>query len=118
MEPNPGQPQLVIPKPGTLNPHPVAVERLEATVDGRNVTVVATWTSGVEPCNILDSVGVKQDGNELTINVTEGSANRDAMCIEIAVQKATLIELGELAPGDYTVAAQPGTPPRILFTVA
>ena len=112
-----GGPQWVVPRPGTIDPHPVAVETLEARVDGRAVVVVATWWSGVEPCNVLDSVEVLRNGNDFTIGITEGAGDADAICIELAVQKATSIELGELEPGTYTVAAPNGSAAPVTFTV-
>jgi hypothetical protein len=118
---NPGMPgsvpPLSVPKPGTLNPHPVPIETLEAQIDGRRVVILATWWSGIEPCYQLDSVAVKQDGNAFTIQLIEGSGPADQMCIEIAMQHAAAIDLGELAPGDYTVAAQDGTAAAIAFTI-
>src|SRR4051794_38259880 len=62
VDPGAGQPTLVIPKPGQLNPRPLPAAKLEATVDGRRVLVKATWWSGVEPCNVLDSVKVDRTG--------------------------------------------------------
>jgi hypothetical protein len=117
---NPGAPggiQLSVPKPGTQNPHPVEIETLEEQIDGRHVVVFATWWSGVEPCYQLDSVNVKQDGNVFTIQLLEGSGPGDQMCIEIAQQHATAIDLGELAPGEYTVEAQDGAAEPITFTI-
>ncbi len=109
-DPGPGgQPALAQPKPGTtIDPHPVSIETLEAQIDGRRVIVLATWTSGVEPCYVLDTVTVEQAGNEFTISMTEGSSEAGAMCIEIAQQHATGIDLGELEPGDYRVKAKDG----------
>src|SRR4051794_12746824 len=92
-----GQPTLVFPKPGTRNVHPVSVEQLEARVAGRHVVLNARWWSGVEPCSVLDSVVVKQDGKTFTISVREGSAaGPDVACIDIAMLKATPIDLGDL----------------------
>jgi len=113
-----GQPEFVVPKPGTLDQRPVSVETLEARIDGRKVVIVATWWSGVEPCSTLDTVTAKRDGNGFTIDLIEGSAARGMACIMIAVQKATAIDLGELEPGEYTVAAQGSTAKQITFTVA
>lgn len=117
VDPNPGGPTLVVPKPGTRDPRPVSVETLEAQVDGQRVTILATWWSGVEPCYTLDTVNLKRDGNDFTVALTEGHAGGDVACIEIAVQKATAIDLGELEPGDYTVTAQGSTAEPITFTV-
>lgn len=117
--PGPGQPKLVQPKPGTtVNTHPVSIETLEAQIDGRRVVILATWTSGVEPCYVLDTVTVDQAGNEFTISMTEGSAEADVMCIEIAEQHATGVDLGELEPGDYRVVAKDGTAEPIEFTIS
>lgn len=117
--PAPGQPRIVQPKPGTtVDPNPVSIETLEAQIDGRGVVILATWTSGVEPCYTLDTVTVDQAGNEFTISMTEGSADADAMCIEIAEQHATGVDLGELEPGDYRVVAKDGTAEPIEFTVS
>ena len=114
-----GQPDLVVPKPGTtINAHPVSVETLEAQIDGRRVVVFATWWSGIAPCHVLDTVAVKQDGNAFTISLTEGAGDADAMCIDIAQQHATAIDLGELPAGDYTVEAQDGEAPPISFSIS
>ena len=113
----PGQPTLVLPKPGQRNVHPVAIEELSARVAGRHVVLNARWWSGVEPCNVLDSVAVKKDGNTFTVSVREGTGDGNGICIEIAMLKATPIDLGELDPGVYTVVAGEGTAPPITVTV-
>lgn len=113
-----GGPLVVVAKGGTINPTPVSVETLSAVVDGRRVTVEAGWWSGVEPCYTLDSVAVKRDGHEITIALTEGAAQADVACIEIAVEKVTSIDLGELPPGEYTISAQDSVAPPLTVTVA
>ena len=113
-----GGPKIVVPKPNTINPHPVAVQSIEPTIDGRHVTAKLTWTSGVEPCYILDSVVVNRDGNAFVITVVEGSGNADQICIEIAETKATIVDLGELEPGDYTIEATDSDLPPVTITVA
>ena len=118
---DPGNPggDFTVPAPGTtVNPRDVAIQLLEVRVDGRAVSVIAHWTSGVEPCYVLDTVSAKKDGNEFTVSLTEGSGDADAMCIEIAQEKRTLIDLGELEPGDYVVAANGETAPAVPFTVS
>jgi hypothetical protein len=60
VDPAPGQPTLVTPKPGRLDPHPVAPIRLQASVDGRHVLVKVSWYGGIAPCSVLDSVQVEQ----------------------------------------------------------
>lgn len=114
----PGQPTLVLPKPGQRNIRPVSIEELTARVAGRHVVLNARWWSGVEPCNVLDSVAVKKDGSTFTVSVREGTGDENAMCIEIAMLKVTPIDLGELDPGVYTVVPSEGTAPPITVTVA
>lgn len=105
VDPGLGQAKLVIPRPGQLNPRPVGATRLEPAVNGRRVLVKVTWWSGVEPCNVLDSVTVERSGTDITIQLIEGSGDANAICIEIAQQKATIVDLGELDPGTYTISA-------------
>ena len=114
---DPGKATLVLPHPGQLDVHNVSVEELTARVEGRRVIVNASWWSGVEPCYVLDSVAVKVDGTSITVSVREGSSARDAMCIEIAMHKVTVIDLGELEPGRYTIAADKGDARPIEVTV-
>jgi ABC-type transport system substrate-binding protein len=114
---DPGKPTFVLPKPGQLDPHPVSIEDLSARVEGHRVLVTATWWSGVEPCYVLDSAAVKIDGKTITVSVREGTGARDQPCIEIAVHKVTIIDLGELAPGTYTIAADKGEADPVEVTV-
>jgi hypothetical protein len=104
----PGRPQLVVPVPGQAEIHPVSIRRLVAQVDGRRVLLNAHWESGVEPCSVLDSVRVGREGSSITVTLLEGSGNLDAVCIMIAVSKVTVIDLGILETGTYTVRADPG----------
>jgi len=113
-----GDGKLVVPRPGTINPRPVAVEKIEPAIDGRHVTVKLTWTSGVEPCYQLDSVLVSHDGNDIALTVVEGSGQADVMCIEIAQQKSTIVDLGELEPGEYTISATNSQIPPVTITVS
>jgi hypothetical protein len=114
----PGQPQLVVPQPGQLMTHPVAIAELLARVEGRNVTLNARWWSGVEPCSVLDSVTIDRDGSTITINLFEGTSDLDAVCIAIAVEKVTVIDLGDLEPGTYTIAAGSGDAAAITAEVS
>jgi hypothetical protein len=118
VEPGGGQPQFVVPKPGQQNVHPVSIEEMDARVEGKRAVLNARWWSGVEPCTVLDSVAWKRDGKTITISVREGSGGGDVVCIDIAVYKATVIDLGELEPGEYTVIAGDGNAAPITFTIA
>ncbi len=108
----PGNGPVIIPKPGQLEIRPVRLDLLAAAVDGRHVIVTATWTSGVEPCYVLDHVFVAPGARSFTITVFEGHGPGDDICIEIAQIKQTQVDLGELAPGTYTIAdSQRGAAP-------
>jgi hypothetical protein len=98
-----GQAQLVVPQPGTNDPHPVSVVKIRAAVDGHHLTVELRWWSGVAPCSILDRVDVSRDGTTFTLTPMEGSGGGQVACIDIAQLKATVVDLGDLDPGTYTI---------------
>ncbi len=95
--------KLVVPRPGQLNVHPVSADRIEAQVDGRHVELTVTWTSGVEPCSILDSIVVDQEPGSFAITLREGSGPGEPVCIAIAETHQARIDLGDLEPGTYVV---------------
>jgi hypothetical protein len=99
--------RLVVPKPGQIDPHPIRADSLSAVVDGRRVVVTVAYTSGVEPCNVLDSIIVTTGDHSFDIVLREGHGPGDAMCIEIAEFKRTQVDLGERAPGTYTITNGP-----------
>ncbi len=55
------------------------------------------WWSGVEPCNVLDRVEVEYTDEAVTMTLFEGhtETEEDVACIEIAMKKATIVELDE-----------------------
>jgi hypothetical protein len=118
VDPGTAQAKLVIPKPGQLNPRPLPAATLEAPVDGRRVLVKATWWSGIEPCNVLDSVKVDRSGTDIAITLIEGTGDPNAICIEIAMQKATIVDLGELEPGTYTISSPGGDATPVVITIS
>ena len=105
VDPGAGQPAIVIPKPGRLNPHPVAPIALAPSVDGHRVLIKVTWYGGVAPCSVLDSVKVARSSNTIQLTVLEGADEADAICPEMAMLKATIVDLGELEPGTWTIRA-------------
>jgi hypothetical protein len=100
--------ELTIPRPGQLDVHDISAELLEAVVDGRSVTVGITFTSGIEPCYVLDTILVERGDHAFAITLREGHGPGDMACIEIAMQKHAIVELGELEPGPYTVTDRTG----------
>lgn len=100
-----GQATFVVPQPGQQNVHPVNVQLARASVDGQHVTVELRWWSGVAPCSVLDSVGIGHVDTAYTITASEGSSGQQVACVDIAQLKATVVDLGDLDPGTYTIKA-------------
>jgi hypothetical protein len=108
----------VLPKPGqAVNVHPVPAERLEARVDGSTIIVRATWTSGVEPCTILDSIVVDKGEGSYTVTLREGSSPQEIACIALAEQHVTEFEIPDVAPGTWSIVDSGGTAPPVEVTV-
>jgi hypothetical protein len=103
-----GNGELTVPQPGQLDVHPVSAESIEAAVDGRTVRLKISWTSGIEPCYVLDSIVVDQGDKTFAISLLEGHAPGDNVCIDIAKFKFAIVDLGELAPGTYTISDATG----------
>jgi hypothetical protein len=112
--PEPGGVELVEPQPGQQNVHPVSLERLDATASGTAVSVDAYWTSGVDPCYVLDQVQVNINDDDLTVDVTvnEGTSDPNAICVMMAVAKHTIFTFEVPAAGTWTIRdSQGGAPP-------
>ena len=101
--------RIVVPKPGQLDVRPIPAQTLSAAAVDGSVTLTIDYTSGVEPCNILDSivVAVGADAGTFAITLREGHGPGDVVCIEIAESKRAIVELGELAPGRTRSATRP-----------
>ena len=117
VDPGAGQPALVVPQPGRQNPHPVAPTLLQASVDGRHVLVKISWYGGVAPCSVLDSVQVARGRGAVALTVVEGSSDLMAICPELAMLKATIVDLGELDPGPWTISATGSDATPIQLTI-
>ncbi len=100
-----GSPTLVEPVPGRLQLRPTPATSIAARlVDGR-VLARLTWWSGVAPCSVLNSVRVGRADHRIDLAIIEGADRLDVACIEIAMLKATEVDLGVLGPGDWLIAA-------------
>jgi hypothetical protein len=116
-EPGIGQPgdgpELVSPQPGQQNVHPVAIEQMETTASGTVVSVDATWTSGVDPCYVLDHVEAKiNDDQTVDVTLFEGTSDPDAICVMMAVTKHTVFSFDVPGTGTWTIRdTQDGTAP-------
>lgn len=114
----PGRPDLVVPRPGQLDVHPIAAQAMAATIDGRHVAIAIDYTSGVEPCSVLDRVDVEPTADGYRLTLQEGHGAADVACIEIAVFKRTVVDLGELAAGTYIIEDGAGGAPPITIVVS
>lgn len=86
-------PSPVRPRGGTYQPRPVPFSRAEPVHGGR--ALVIEWTSGVEPCYVLDRVDVAYRPGVVMVTLYEGRDPKrpNDPCIEIAVQKKTVVRL-------------------------
>jgi hypothetical protein len=107
----------VVPQPGQLDVHQVPIDSLAARVDGSTVVVRPVWTSGVEPCTILDHVEVVKGDGTMSIALFEGRGPGDAVCIAIAEQHTTVVEIPDVPAGTWTIVDATGTAPPVEVTV-
>lgn len=115
----PGMPdsERVDPQPGQQNVMAVPIERLEASADGRTVTITAHWSSGVAPCSVLDQVLLNVSDDTVDVTIREGTSDPNAVCVLMLQAKHTIVTV-ELEPGDYTIRDTEGLAPPIELTVA
>jgi hypothetical protein len=71
----------------------------------------------VEPCHALDSVRIERTGMEIAVTPIEGSNDPNAICIEIAVLKATIVDLGDLEPGTWRISSPGSEAPPVVITI-
>ena len=107
----------VVPKPGQLDVHQVPADSLTARVDGNTVVVNPVWTSGVEPCTILDHVEVTKGDGTITIALFEGRGPEDVVCIAIAEEHTTEIEIPDVAAGTWRIVDAGDNAPPVEVTV-
>lgn len=109
----------IVPKPGqAIDIHPISAEQLAARVEGNKIIVKALWTSGVEPCTILDSIVVSKGDGIYTITLQEGSSPQEIACIAIAEQHVTEFEIPDVAAGVWTIKDSGGLAPPVQVTVS
>lgn len=110
--------KLVVPKPGQLDVRVVKADELVARVEGSNVIVTVSWTSGVEPCNVLDQVIVTKGDGTYAITLREGHGPEDVVCIAIAETHKTEVVIENVAPGTYQITDATGGAAPIEVTVS
>ena len=108
----------ILPKPGqAINIHAVPAESLAARVDGTTIHVQAVWTSGVEPCTILDSIVVDKGDGTYTVTLREGNSPQEIACIAIAEQHVTEFEIPNVAAGTWRIVDSGGVAAPVEVTV-
>lgn len=104
--PAPGK--VVKPQPGQLDVHPVRAQALSTFHGGPHNLVNVDYTSGVQPCHVLDSVLITRSGNSIVLTLLEGHFPDAGVCSEITEAKRTIVDLGDLDPGHYTISDATG----------
>ncbi len=94
----PTAPELVTAKPGMRNVQPAHWERADVLGE-RKVRVL--FTSGVAPCEVLDSVRVEYRPTIVVITLYTGSdpSQRDRVCAAVAEEKAVDVRLAKPLAG-------------------
>ena len=113
----PGADELVVPKPGQLEVHDVQADLLEARVDGSTIILTVSWTSGVEPCSVLDQVVVAKGEGSFAVTLREGHGPEEVVCIAIAMTKRTEVSIPTDGPGTYVITDATGGAAPIEVTV-
>lgn len=109
--------KLVVPKPGQLDVRTVAADELVARVDGSSIIVTVSWTTGVEPCHVLDQVIVAPGEGSYSITLREGHGPEDIACIAIAETHKTEVVIPNVAAGTYQITDAAGGAAPIEVTV-
>jgi hypothetical protein len=89
----PPRSQRVRPHPGQIDVTPIAWRTAHVGRDDRTVTLY--FTSGVEPCSVLDHVQTSRKDDHVSITLFEGAAPDagDVACIDIGVLKSVRLVL-------------------------
>lgn len=101
------QPAIQTPTPGQFRPMAVNTWAMTPTVEGHHLRVLLTWWGGPAPCSVLDSVDVVRAGMKVTMTVMVGAdpaSHGQVACPAIALLLGTVVDLGELPAGTYTLA--------------
>src|SRR3954453_7045527 len=100
-DPNNGP--IVIPKPGQLDVHPTEAQTLRAAGTGPQVGMSIAYASGVEPCNVLDSILVKRGPGSFEMTLREGHGPGGGVCPDLAEFKRACAARGGGEPRTYTI---------------
>jgi hypothetical protein len=96
---------------------PVTAPPSDGTGVNNKIVVTVTWTSGVEPCTILDSIVATKGDGTYTVTLNEGSNPQEIACIAIAEQHVTEFEIPDVAAGTWRIIDSGGVAPPVDVTV-
>lgn len=102
------KPSIETPVPGQVQPVAANVWAMRPRIDGNHVTVLLEWWSGPPPCSVLDSVLVVRTDATFSLTPMEGADPKtggQVACPAIAMLRGTIVDLGVLAPGTWTLIA-------------
>ncbi|MBA3349375.1 MAG: hypothetical protein H0T12_02355 [Actinobacteria bacterium] len=91
--------EVVSPRPGMAEVHPVKWDKVRLAEDGRSLWF--RWWSGVEPCNVLDHVEVRISQHVVLVTLFEGKVpgKEDVVCPEMAQLKEVKVTLAKPLDG-------------------
>jgi hypothetical protein len=103
-----GAPQVVVPRPGMIDPKPIKWDRAVPSSDGRSVTVYF-WSA---PCDGLDRVDTRATPGKVTITLFVGAnpASAQGPCPQVAVHRAVRVPLSAPLRGAKLVDGVRGGP--------
>jgi hypothetical protein len=86
--------RLVVPRSGMADVHPIRWQSARP-LDARSLMI--RFTSGVEPCYVLDHVDIEYGTEHVAVTLFEGHDPKveNVACIEIAELKRVRVELAE-----------------------
>lgn len=103
-EPVPGvgvlpTPSPVTPRPGMAGVYPIRWEQADVAADDRTLTV--QFTTGVEPCFVLDHVGVQFSASTVTVTLYQGHdpGSKGVACIDIGIFASVTVVLDQPLAG-------------------
>jgi hypothetical protein len=103
-EPVPGggvlpTPKPVTPRPGMAGVYPIRWEQADVALDDRTLTV--QFTTGVEPCYVLDHVDVQTTRTTVTVTLYQGHdpGSKGVACIDIGIFASVTVVLDQPLAG-------------------
>jgi hypothetical protein len=89
----------VVPTPGMAGVRARGWDTADVSADGLHVTIA--FVGGIEPCAVLDHVGVDYSAKAVTVTLFEGHdpGAEDVACIDIGVYRSVVVDLDEPLAG-------------------